>query len=163
MVSFQRIISFCTKLWAHKLLPWLCHACGHRYRYRYSFFYSQIIGKFCFLHAENATEFVPEMESILLENGAVIVNDCTNRGTCQWDPGSALVNFTKWSKKYYSLRLKTVDKASSQSTLLVRVWKLSFSLPHQMADKNGLYTAANYVQALPFISSSYHFAKYLNR
>jgi len=43
------------------------------------FFCNQIIGKFYFLHAENATEFVPEMESILLENGAVIVNDCTNR------------------------------------------------------------------------------------
>jgi hypothetical protein len=42
------------------------------------FFCSKIIGKFYFLHVENATEFVPEMESILLENEAVIINDCTN-------------------------------------------------------------------------------------
>jgi len=59
------------------------------------FICSQIIGKFYFLHVEIATEFVPEMEGILLESGAVIVNDCTNRSACQCDPSSALVNFTK--------------------------------------------------------------------
>ena len=59
------------------------------------FFCNQIIGKFYFLLAENAKEFVPETESIVLENGAIIVNDCTNRGACQCDPGSALVNVTK--------------------------------------------------------------------
>lgn len=59
------------------------------------FFCSQIIRKFYILHVENATEFVPEMENILLENEAVIVNDCTNRVGCQCDPSSALINFTK--------------------------------------------------------------------
>jgi hypothetical protein len=59
------------------------------------FFCSQIIGKFYFLYVEIAPEFVPEIESILLENGAVVVNDCTNRGACQCDPSSPLVNFTK--------------------------------------------------------------------
>jgi len=59
------------------------------------FFCSQIIRKFYFMHVENATKFVPEMESILLENGAVIVNDCTKRGACQCDTSSELVNFTK--------------------------------------------------------------------
>ena len=59
------------------------------------FFCSQIIGKFHFMHAENATEFVPDMESTLLENGAVIINDCTKGGACRCDPSSALVNFKK--------------------------------------------------------------------
>jgi hypothetical protein len=58
-------------------------------------FCSQIIGKVYFMHVENATEFVLEMESILYENGAVIVNDCTNRAACQCDTSSALVNFRK--------------------------------------------------------------------
>jgi hypothetical protein len=65
-------------------------------------------------------KIVPEMESILLENGAVIVNDCTNWGACQFDPSSVLINFTELTQKYYSLRLKTGNKARNQSTLFVR-------------------------------------------
>jgi hypothetical protein len=60
-----------------------------------AFYFSQITGKFYFLHVKNARNFFPEMESILLGNGSVIVNDCTNRGACQCNPTSALVNFTK--------------------------------------------------------------------
>jgi hypothetical protein len=68
-------------------------------------------------------EFDPELGSNLLENKAIIINDCTNGGSCQCNPSSVLVNFTKWTQKYYSLRLKIGDKTNSQSTMLVEVWK----------------------------------------
>ena len=79
------------------------------------FFCSQIIRKFYFLHVENASKFVPEMENILLENGTVVVNNCANGAACQCDPSSALVNFTKLKQKYYSLRLKTGDKQAARA------------------------------------------------